>query len=187
MKNKIELLLKKLENDDDFRLTSSENEEVVRTLPLKTIRKYKDRIMVSDVFKYKRLNEKEIEEFMGWTNGWHDLTVLATMQKLSEKFMKEHRENLPWTIVSVHQKMSNKFIKENSRYIDFSLLPFYQEESVDKEMLKNKKVQWKLLSRNFPLSEDFVINYFEFLDKDSIKANKKIKITPKIKLLLELN
>jgi hypothetical protein len=186
MKDKIKLLLKRLEKENDFQLTSSENEEVVKESSLETIDKYKDHLMMADVFKHKTLTEDKIREYMPYINGNHDLVPLILMQKLSEKFMHDYKDVLPWSMLCVHQEMSLEFINKHKNYIDFSFLPFYQK-NISKEMVTDRDVKWRLLSKNFPLSEDFVLAYFELLDKDLLKQNKKIKITPKIQLLLKLN
>jgi len=74
-----------------------------------------------------------------WTN-------LATTQKLSEDFMREFQNKLPWYLISSCQKLSEDFIRE------------FQD-----------KVDWETISFRQELSEEFILEFKDKLDLQLVK------------------
>jgi len=175
-----------LKNGDYLCLTPRQQEEIVKNVDMDFVENHKDKLDFEYVFKHKKLSIDQLERYFGLIKSRLDLSYVATMQELTEDFMSKHKGDLPWTLMSNSQNMSLDFIKKHQTYVDFSYLPFYQED-IPADFLADKEVNWKKMSSDFPLSEEFIMTYFRYLDKELVKLNKKIRITPKIQLLLKLN
>jgi hypothetical protein len=185
MDKNIEKLKKKLLSGEF--LTPFEMEEVVENSDKEFAMSIKNKIIIGMIFKHHKLNESEIRELVSKREiSYSDLDALALMQKLSEDFMEDYKDRLSWTILSINQEMSINFINKFVDYLDFTYLPFYQKD-IPVGMLENRQVGWEKMSRDFPLSEDFIMTYLKFLDKNLLKKNKNIELTSKIELLLKLS
>ena len=52
--------------------------------------------------------------------------------------------------------------------------------------MKTEKVSWKNISKYYPLKEAFILEYYEYLDKDLLKKNKALEMTESVELLFKL-
>ena len=150
---------------------------------------YADRILWSAVFRYYPLSE----EMLYYTadrivDNIHRLAI-SMYQKLSEGFMEQHSLKLLWPFLSVNQKMSEDFIIRNADKIDFAYLPYNQKISITalEKTMKADNVNWRALSRSYPLTNEFILEFFKYLDTDLLRFNKALNPSDDVKLLLELN
>jgi hypothetical protein len=152
------------------------------------IREYGDFLDWIIVFSDYKFSEEFLSENMHRAKTHMHKMNISVNQTLSESFMEKYADSLIWMFLSVHQKMSTDFIKKNVRYIDFAYLPYYQDISLSllKDLMKIRMVNWESLSSNFPLKEEFILEYFEYLDKDLLKKNNGIELTDSVKVLLLL-
>jgi hypothetical protein len=149
---------------------------------------YADKLDWTMVFKHFDFDDELLRRYMyKATTNLHRISI-SMYQKLSEDFMDEYKDELIWIFVSINQTMSEKFIREHQKYIDFSYLPYYQDISLSliKDLMKTEKVSWKNISEYYPLKEAFILEYYEYLDKDLLKKNRALEMTESVELLFKL-
>ena len=190
MDNNVFVLMDRIKNGEKVYLKPSEQDTLTKLADIDFLKEHIDLIDVGYVFKNKKLSEKDLYFFVRYIKKTIDFTWIAMNQTLSETFMKEYRQQLPWFHVLMNQKMSLKFIEENLAFATGNdYLPYYQREVTAEFLKKNRilSISWKVISAKFVLDEAFIIEFFEFLDKDLLLKNPQIELTDKVKLLLELN
>lgn len=88
--------------------------------------------------------EKNIDLFdsVSWS-------YVSQFQKLSEKFIDAHKENVVWPYILRNQNISREFIVKHAKYIDW------------------RCIDWSDVPRKI-LSEDFIIKIKDYVDFDNL-------------------
>jgi len=179
-------VIKSLGTDKLKMLAPWEQDELVKHVGVEFIRQHADSIDAFYVLKNKKLDKENLEFFLARATKTEDFMMAAMNQELTEDMMHRYAERLPWTVVSVTQKMSSDFIADHLFMVDQSYLPYHQK--MNPETVKSlTEVNWMALSAKFPLREEFILEYADKLDKYELKNNKRIEMTDKVRLLLELS
>ncbi len=103
----------------------------------------------------KRLNVDNFKEIGLWNR-------ICTNYDISEEFIREFQDELPWIYISQYQKLSEAFIREFQDKVDWYSLCQYQVLSEDFIREFKHKVAWGAISQYQKLSETFIR---EFQDK----------------------
>jgi hypothetical protein len=178
--------IKSLGKNNPKMLAPWEQDELVKHVGVEFIKNHADAIDAFYVLKNKKLDREDLEFFLARATKTEDFMIAAVNQELTEDMMHRYAERLPWTIICSTQKMSSDFIADHIEMVDQSYLPYHQKLNPNTARSLTE-VNWMALSAKFPLSEDFILEYADKLDKYELKSNKRIELTDKVRLLLELS
>lgn len=189
-KQRLEKIKECISREKTVYLDILDQELLIKNSSISFIKNHLDIFDLSSVFSLKRLKKQDLEFFLQNAER-KDFVRAIIYQDLSEDIMERYEDKMVWSLVSVYQKnLSLKFIEKYKLKLDYGLLPYFQR-NLTADFLKkynlDKRVNWKTLSANYILTERFLTEYFEFLDKNLIEKNPKAELTDDIKLLLALN
>ena len=130
-------------------------------------------------------------------SGW---TKLVTKTKLSEDFIREHKDNplMLWTQICLYQTLSEDFIREFQDRMFWLHICYVQTLSEEFILEFKDKVHWSSIYTKQKLSDKFIIDnidklhnkWFDLATKEkfilSIIEKQKNTISEDTKLLLQL-
>ena len=150
---------------------------------------YADKLDWGSVLAFYPLSEEILRRNMYRFRNNALKILLSSRQILSPEFIRDYRDDLLWIFISTFQKLDEKLIRDFEKYIDFGYLPYYQDISLSllEDLNVVKQVYWTPISRDFPLKEEFILEYFVHLDKSELQKNKALELTDAVKLLIKLN
>lgn len=85
-----------------------------------------------------------------------DWNTISQYQKLSEDFIREHKDLVYWPDISLHQTLSEDLIREHRDLVDWNWISHNQTLSEDFIREHKDLVNWYWISRSQKLSEDFI-------------------------------
>jgi hypothetical protein len=129
------------------------------TVSVSFIAEYKDYIDFHDVCRYQPITPELVDRFPNRIY-WYQICK----KPLPEWFIEKYETVVNWDTISIHQDLSEQFIE---KYID--------------------QVNLDLISQYQKLTNKFIITNLEKLDAKLLLQNKKIKLTPELKLLIKLS
>jgi len=134
------------------------------------------------------LPEYILEKYIDRVVDIRDKSMLSARYHLTEEFLIKHQDKIVWPIASTTQILSEDFIKAHADLIDFAYLPYYQDISIDilRALGKESNVNWQALSR-YALTNEFILEYFRYLDIPALKQNTKIELSDEVQLLIILD
>lgn len=182
--------IEKIKKGEKVFLSGLQQEELINLVDIEFLKEHAGMIDVGLVFKNKKLKDKDILFFARYANKNADFLYLSIFQKLSDEVISRYQKKLVWSYITTNQSLSLNAIKENISFIQIDYLPYYQREVTADFLKKNRLdsgVAWKAIASKFILDEDFILEYFEFMDNDLLRSNPKAEITDAVKLLLELS
>ena len=99
-----------------------------------------------------------------------------------DKYAAEITKHLCWCIISTHQKLSEEFIKKHKNSLDWFLICKHQHLSEDFISKHTGKVNWNNVSRYQMLSENFIKKYMKQLNIAKVLIHNELTDIPKAKL-----
>jgi hypothetical protein len=103
----------------------------------------------------KKLSEdfiKEHKDKVYWSS-------ISEYKKLSESFIKEHKDKVNWYDISIYQKLSESFISEHKDKVSWFVISKYQKLSVSFIGEFQDKVNWNRISIYQNLSQEFITEH----------------------------
>jgi hypothetical protein len=189
-KENLLLIIEKIKNGEDVFVSGLQQDELVKLVDIEFLKKYVRLFDIGVIFKNKRLSDFDIRYFVKHIRKRIDYNYLSMFQTVPEDVLSLYKRNMTWNYVTMNQQLSENFIRENLVYLSPDFLPYYQR-SLSADFLKrnglSSSVSWKTISSSFVLDEEFIIEYFEFLDKKLLATNEQAEISERVKLLLKLS
>ena len=115
----------------------------------------------------KELRELIKEEDVSWSH-------ISIYQKLSEKFIREFKDEVYWYNISKYQKLSENIIREFQDKVDWDYISLNQKLSEKFIREFKDKVNWYNISKYQKLSEKFIREFKDKVDWDYISKYQKI-------------
>ena len=155
-----------------------------QNLPEEFIREFKDYVLWTEISKFQQLSEEFIREFADQLDWYY----ICRDQKLSEELMSDFREYLHWRTICVYQTLSEDFIDDFQDYIFWDCILHCQNVSfqflidhieffdfedytlyyyISEDVIRQLKdyVNWKYVSKYSSLSEEFIREFQDKLNK----------------------
>lgn len=124
------------------------------------------------ITEMETLYEDEMEAFCGfwsksaWMNACH-------YQKMSEKFMREHYNDLDWDLVCHYQNFSESFIDEFSSYVNWGCISAMKPFSIPFIERHIENIDWDYL-RLDDLNENFIREYIDYIGFHNLPMKKQL-------------
>ena len=118
----------------------------------------------------KPLSEKFIREFKNNVN-WYNISMF---QQLSENFIKEFQNEVDWDCISKHQKLSEDFIIEFQNDVRWYYISKLQKLSENFIREFKNKVNWVWICFTQTLSEDFIREFQNKVDWEYVCTYQKL-------------
>ena len=118
-------IIKLLNDDEIFQLLCTQNLDT--RFIADNIRFFNTNKIWSALCSYQNLSEEFIDSYI-YNIKFKELT---RTHKLSNDFIREHRDELDWGEVSIYQNLSEKFIEEMIDYVVPKFVSLYQKVSKD--------------------------------------------------------
>ena len=97
-------------------------------------------------------------------------------QKLSEEFMRKHKDQLDWSLISQYQSLSPTFVEEMKDYVDWTWISIRQQKLTKDFILRHidKLNIYSLLKRGINLPKeikncDYVRIYNYYIENNSLR------------------
>ena len=105
---------------------------------------------------------------------FQDWTRISQYQKLSEEFIREHKDLVNWTRISQYQQLSEEFIIEHKDLVNWTCISEYQKLS--EEFIREHKdlLNWTRISQFQQLSEEFIVEHKDLVNWNNISAYQKL-------------
>jgi hypothetical protein len=106
---------------------------------------------------------------------------ISRYQKISEEFIKKHKDKLNWYNISMYQKLSESFITEFKDLVHWTNISIYQNLSESFIRKYKDLVSWTHISQYQKLSEEFIsehkkiINWYNILEYQNLSESFIIK------------
>jgi hypothetical protein len=188
-KENLLLVIERMKNGEDVFVSGLQQDELVKLVDVEFLKEYVKFFDIGVIFKNKKLSDSDIRYFVKKIRKRVDYNYLSMFQTVPEDVLSLHKRSMTWNYITMNQQLSENFIRENLVYLSPDFLPYYQR-SLSASFLKrnglSNSVSWKTISSSFVLDEDFIIEYYEFLDKRLLITNEQAEISERVKLLLTL-
>jgi len=142
-----------------------------------------DKINHRYLFQRQKLSEAFIEELSEKlkTDDWR---IISYTQKLSENFIRKHKDRVDWDSISSSQKLSMNFIREFQDKVDWSSISWTQNLNMKFIREFQDRINYKRINQQ-KLSKNFILKNIEKLDLYLISKRQE-HLTPALrdKLLL---
>ena len=141
---------------------------------------FMDKVDWTGVFQKRKMSERFIMKVYNCFNSKLDhkrtkcwVTGFSACQKLSEKFIRKHKDIVDWSGISRYQKLSEEFIEEFIDKVDFYYIQqnaIFPEFSIEFVLKYHKKVDWSYIQKHFFIKKEMNLKIVR--DTDQLESQK---------------
>ena len=125
-------------------------------------------------WEYLSINEKLSEPFIREHKDLVNWNGISEYQNLSEPFIREHKDLVDWNWISIYQKLSEAFIREHKDLVNWDRISIYQKLSEPFIIEHKDLVNWYWISQCQKLSEAFIRKHKDLVNWNRISIYQKL-------------